>query len=102
MENDSLGVSHNNGLPPRPFLLQAAPALSWGRPQSPRGIETGSLYEGSFGLMRLRGERDRMSLDLAVSHPKGTEKLEELRTLNTSPGTQQFYLLVGIEGKPQI
>lgn len=28
MEKDSLRARHINGLPPKPFLLQAAPALS--------------------------------------------------------------------------
>lgn len=70
-------------------------SFSWEKQQSPRGIETGSLYQGSFGLMRLTEERGRISLELAVSYLRGTEKLEKLSTLKTSPGTQQFYLLAG-------
>lgn len=89
MEKESLGLSHINGLPPKPFLLLAATAV----PASPgadnshaEGLKLGTFIRDPLAWLRPRRERVRMSLGLAVSHPRGTKKLEEVSTLKTSPG----------------
>lgn len=88
------GGKKGGSCPPSLFCFRTSPL-----PSSPGGdnshTEGLKLCEGSFGLMKVRREGGRMSLGLPVSNFRGTEKLEELRTLKTSPGTQQFYLLAG-------
>lgn len=89
MEKESLGLSHINGLPPKPFLLQtatAAPASPGADNSHAEGLKLGTFIRDPLAWLRPRRERVRMSLGLAVSHPRGTKKLEEVSTLKTSPG----------------